>query len=216
MYLARTVAPTGQILTLDEVKAQLRIPFTDEDALLVDYVALATEYLEGFNGRAGYLGRALLTQTFELRLAEFPAYAEAAAVYPNGYSPSFSVAPAIVLPMPPLQSVTSIQYLDSTRTLQTMDPATYIVDTETLQGRITLPQSQAWPTDVAVERDAVRITFVAGYGDTASSLPSGIKQAAKLLIGMYYLNREGGADTKGAGFGFALDALLSQHRIPGF
>lgn len=214
MYLARTVAPTGQILTLDEVKAQLRIPFTDEDVLLADYVQLATEYLEGFNGRAGYLARALLTQTFELRLNEFPAYTQPAPTYPMGY-PAYSMAAPIVLPMPPLQSVTSVKYLDSTRTLQTMDPATYTVETATLQGRITLPQSGAWPTDVALEKDAVRITFVAGYGATASSLPAGIKQAAKLLVGMYYLNREGGTDTKG-GFGFALDALLSQHRIPGF
>jgi uncharacterized phiE125 gp8 family phage protein len=215
MYLARTVAPSGPILTLAEAKAQLRIPFTDEDDLITSYIALATEYLEGFNGRAGYLGRALLTQTFELRLDEFPPYTTPVAVYPMGNWPSYSVAAPIVLPMPPLQSVTSVQYLDSTRTLQTMDPSTYIVETAMLQGRITLPQSQAWPTDVAVERDAVRITFVAGYGADESALPAGIKQAAKLLVGMYYINREGGTDTKG-GFGFALDALLSQHRIPGF
>lgn len=212
MYLARTVAPTGQILTLDEVKAQLRIPFTDEDALLADYVQLATEYLEGFNGRAGYLGRALLTQIFELRLDEFPSNSTA---YPPGAYPTYSMAAPIVLPMPPLQSVTGIQYLDGALTLQTMDPATYTAETAMLQGRITLPQGQAWPDDVAQQQDAVRITFVAGYGPTAASLPAGIRQAAKLLIGMYYLNREGGTDTKG-GFGFALDALLSQHRIPGF
>ena len=215
MYLARTVAPTGSILTLAEAKAQLRIPFSDEDDLITGYIALAAEYLEGFNGRAGYLGRALLTQTFELRLDAFPCYANAAPVYPNGVSPSFSMAASIVLPMPPLQSVTSITYLDGTRTLQTMDPSTYTVETATLQGRITLPQGQAWPTDVALEKDAVRIVFVAGYGADETTLPAGIKQAAKLLVGMYYQNREGGADMKG-GFGFALDALLSQHRIPGF
>lgn len=222
MYLARTVAPTGSILTLAEAKAQLRIPFDDEDTLIAGYIALAAEDLEGFsqaNGHmeGGYLGRALLTQTLELRLDEFPPFpAPTASRFNGGYYPTFGMAAPIVLPMPPLQSVTSIKYLDGTRTLQTMDPATYIGETATLQGRIVLPQGQAWPTDVALEPHAVRITYVAGYGADASALPIGIKQAAKLLVGMYYNYREAGMDTKAQGFGLAFNSLLSRHRIPGF
>ena len=64
--------------------------------------------------------------------------------------------------------------------------------------------------------DAVRITYVAGYGNDASALPVNIRHAAKMLVGLFYNNREGGMDTKATGFGFALDALLQQHRIPGF
>jgi hypothetical protein len=58
------------------------------------------------------------------------------------------------------------------------------------------------------------VQFVAGYGDTAASVPAGIKQAALLLCGMYYLNPAPTPDLKG--HGFALDALLARHKIPAF
>ncbi|WP_127078375.1 head-tail connector protein [Rhodomicrobium lacus] len=195
MYLVRTQAPTGQILTVADAKAQLRITIDDEDALLADYVQLATEYLEGFNGRGGYLGRALLTQSFEYRVHAFP-----------------ECGAALCLPMPPLQSVTSVKYLDAAGTLQTLDPEAYAVETACLQGHI-LPVTR-WP-GTAAHPHAVRVAFVAGYGDTPAQIPLGIRQAAKLIVGMHYVNREAGNDLKG-GFGFACDALLSQHRISGF
>jgi uncharacterized phiE125 gp8 family phage protein len=210
MYLARTVPPTGQVISIEEARQQLRITFNDEDVLLAGYIAAAVEDLEGMpqpdgSIHGGYLGRALLTQTFEYRIDDFPRFPDPQRRAPQGGGP------AINLPMPPLQSVESIKYLDSNGALQTLDPSAYIVETALIQGRIVLPQGRWWPADVAQQPGAVRITFVAGYGDTAEAVPHKIRLAIKMLVGMYYNNRDA-SDQKG-GFGFALDSLLYRSRI---
>ncbi len=209
MYLKRTVAPAGKILTVEDVRRQLRITFTDEDAYLAELIDEVTEFLEGIGGRGGYLARALLTQQFEYRIDDFP---RAEPLHRRRVSRGL----AIDLPMPPLQSVESVKYLDGAGTLQTMDAADYTVETETLQGRIVLPRGGSWPSDVASQPNAVRIAYTAGYGATAEAVPATIRKAAKMLAGMYYQTREAGGAENKAGFGFATSALLDNLRETGF
>lgn len=118
--------------------------------------------------------RALITQTWDLKLDAFP-------------------SGAIVLPLPPLISVTSVTYTDTAGASQTLTVTTeYLVDApagpQAERGRVYLPYSVEWPSTRGIE-NAVVVRFVAGYG-AASAVPEKIKSAMKLIIGHLYENRE--------------------------
>ncbi len=161
--------PSGDVVTLSEAKAHLRVDVDDDDVLIQALIDTAVAHLEG---RGGVLGRALLTQTWDLRLDGFPA--------DDSY---------IDLPLPPLQSVGLIEYTDRDGVTQIMATSDYRVNTRTLVGRVTLAPTKVWPETIADDVGVVRIRFTAGYG-AASAVPPPIKQAILLLVGPWYQNRE--------------------------
>ncbi|MDF1720521.1 MAG: head-tail connector protein [Minwuia sp.] len=170
--LSRTVAPAALVSTAD-AKAFLRVEISDDDSLIDDLVAAAAEHLDG---RRGMLGRALLTQTWAWTLDDFPCE-----TWADPYA-------GIRVPLPPLQSVSSIKYLDGNGDSQTLGTSVYAVNTGSEPGVISLKKGQSWPS-VQDVRDAVTITFIAGYGDTASSLPASLRLAALQLVSAWYDNR---------------------------
>lgn len=151
-------------------------PATPEDDLLELLIAAATLELDG-PGEQNWLGRALCTQTLEYRIDRFPER-------------------RIVLPLPPLRSVTSIKYVDGDGVLQTMDPADYVAfnaagsPPEIVQGPGYVEPSfdSCWPATRAVP-EAVRVRFEAGYG-APSDVPSLIKIWLLMRLGTLYENRE--------------------------
>ena len=192
MFLSLVTAAAEQPVTLAEAKAHLRVLTTDEDSLIGALVAAAAAHLEG---RSGVLGRALVTQTWDVRFDRFPFAGN------NG---------RIELPLPPLQSVTSVKYLDFTGTEVTLAADQYAVDTGHMIGRLRPAYGLTWPS-TRDEDGAVRIRFVAGYG-SASAVPTPIKQAILLLVGHWWINREAAGDAKGP-LAFAVDALTTPYRI---
>jgi hypothetical protein len=104
-----------------------------------------------FDGADGWLKRALRTQDWILVLPSF--YAGM-----NCYG-------HIVLPLPPLQTVTAIKYLDADGNEQTISTSVYrVVNNGTEPSVVMLVGGQYWPTHGCYP-DAVRIEFTAGYGD---------------------------------------------------
>lgn len=65
--LIRSVEPTTHPVSLDEVKAHLRIVRTDEDQYLSSLIGAATAMIDGPNG----IGVAMMPQTYELSLSAF-------------------------------------------------------------------------------------------------------------------------------------------------
>lgn len=168
MYLVRQTAPSAAVVDLAAVKAHLRISHAAEDALLQALINAVNEQLDGLDG---ILRRALVTQTWRLFRRDFPAEA------------------VWRLPLPPLQSVSSITYIDLAGATQTVSAADYHVIAPTgAAGWIELVDTKTWPAAVADRPDAVRVDFVAGYG-AASAVPVPIKQAALLMVGELYANR---------------------------
>jgi uncharacterized phiE125 gp8 family phage protein len=90
---------------------------------------------------------------------------------------------AIDVPLPTLQSVTSVKYYDPDGVQQTMDPAGYIAS-----GQQIVPVD-AWPDYDTTRPGAVTVRFTAGYGN-ATAVPAAIKAAILLYIGDLYANRE--------------------------
>jgi len=165
--------PDVQPLTLVETKEHLRVDITDEDTLIGLYIEAATSFIEKF------LGRALVTQTWEMAIDQFPT---------DGKK-------TIAIPLPPLQSVVSIKYDNTGMVEQTLPPSSYLIDTISEPGRV-MPTSAGWPTTYNGISN-VRIRFVAGYPPTANSppderanIPRGIKQGMLLHIGSLYEHRE--------------------------
>lgn len=191
MDLTLVTPPAEPAVSLAEAKGHLRFLTNDQDALIGALVAAATAHLDG---RAGILGRSLVTQTWDLRLDRFPR----------------GIGGAIELPLPPLQSVTSVKYLDGAGAEVTLDSAAYVVEPGHYLGRIRPAYGQTWPT-ARDETGAVRIRFVAGYG-AAAAVPPPIKQAILLLAGHWWINREAVGDAKGP-HAFAVDALTFPYRV---
>lgn len=157
-------------ITLDEAKKHLRVDTDDDDELIEAFIEAATDYCDG---ATGYLGRALVEQTWELVLDEFP-------------------ADEIKIPMPPLISVDSVKYDDASGVEQTLSASEYTVDDISEPGWL-LPVSGAWPSAYD-SVNAVRIQFTCGYAATGSpavqTVPGTIKSAIKLIVGNLYANRE--------------------------
>lgn len=192
MWLSPITPAASKPVSLAEAKAHLRYMRTDQDALIEGLIGSATEHLEGRNG---ILGRALVTQTWEVRLDCFPSRHRG----------------RIELPMPPLQSVTSVKYIDTAGVERTLTSGTdYVTDAQHMIGRIRPAYGKTWPHTIDDE-GAVRITFVAGYGD-AAAVPNGIRQAILLLVGHWWLNREA-VGQAGGPHALAVEALTMPYRI---
>lgn len=157
-------APTVEPISLDEAKAQLNLTddFTDDDTLLINLIKAARFHVENT------LNRALITQTWDIFLDEFEE--------------------VIKLPKSPLQSITSIKYIDVDGNEQTLSSSVYTVDTASNVGRVYLAYNQSWPSVRAIPH-SITIRAVVGYG-YQSAIPEPIKQAMKILISDMYIDRE--------------------------
>lgn len=144
---------------------------TTADPLLVSFIKAAREHAESF------LGRALITQTWDYKLRGFPI---------DGSE--------IKLPRPPLQSVTSITYTDADGVSQTWSASLYQAETPTSPwasfGHVRPVEGESYPTTKPLTYDAVKVRYLAGYGSAASSVPAGILNAVKAGVAELYDHRD--------------------------
>lgn len=151
--MARVVVVTrpDPVVSREEMKAHLRVDFSDDDELIDACVAAATGFIDGPDG---WLGRAIGSQTLEWRDDAFP-------------------TSTIVLPYPPVVSVASVKYLDQAGAEQTYLAANYV-----LAGvRIVLKSGSAWPS-ISTDPEAVRVRYIAGYATVPPALIAAIKLMA--------------------------------------
>lgn len=195
MFLKVTTPPATEPITLAEAKIHLRVDpdITDEDALITDLIVQAREYVEEATNRA------LITQTLEYTLDDFPADST-----------------AIWLPKFPVTSVTSVKYLDEDGVEQTLSSLLYIVDTSSDYdfARIALIDDEVWPT--TDDRIAtVTIKFVAGQAAEATVKRS-IIGAMMLIIADSYENRQDSSMVSLTTIPRSADRILRQFRIHSF
>jgi len=147
----------------------LGAPTSIEDTYIAGLILTAREYCED------YQHRALATQTWDLVLDKFPTGSD-----------------FIEIPIPPLQSVTSVTYIDYAGTSATMTASLsgYYVDIDSEPGRVCLSYCINWPVFTEYPYGAIRIRFVAGYTGVAPDvIPYKTKQAMLMLIAHMYENR---------------------------
>jgi len=185
MSLKLVTAPADEPVTLIEAKDHLRVDGSDDDALISVLITAASKWAEE------YTGRQFVTATWDWFL--------------DGFCPSFSA------PLPPLQSVTSIKYLDTAGAEQTLDSATYRVDAVSEPGRIALDYGKTWPSTYSVI-NAVTVRFVSGYG-AAAAVPEPIRQAMLILIGELYEQRQESVPASVGAVPFGVRALLTPYKV---
>jgi len=196
MKLAIKTGPAVEPLTATEAKIHLRLAadsasaaaYTAEDTLIASLITAARVQTEQETGRR------LITQTWEYYLDEWP----------DG---------DIIIPYPPLQSATIAYKLedDSTYANSFTD---FNEDIVSEPGRLVLQPDESWPTETLYPSLPIKITCVAGYGDTAADVPEPIKAAMLLKISDLYENR--GSVVLGVAVNYvqnAIDGLLRQYRI---
>ena len=199
--LVETSDPPVAPVTLQEAKDHLRLtdgsnPHEHND-MLRRHIEAATNEVEG------HINRALVQRTFEYRLPTF--------------------WDLMKLPVTPVQSITSIQYIDTNGVTQTLATSVYGADLNSEPPYIYLDYGQSWPGTRDIH-NAVTITFVGGYAsvdsgdspaitDYRKKIPEGIKQAILLLVeDMYEFT-----GTKVTGtivqHSDTIDRLLSKYRV---
>ena len=171
--LSLKTAPTSEPISLEEAKAQLRVSLdsADDDELIEALIIAAREQAETFTGRA------LLSQTWYLKLDTFP----------DDGSP-------ILVPRPPLQSVTAITYVDMNGATQTWAASLYQVSApagpKAQNGRILPAYGQYYPL-TRDQMDAVSIEFLCGWTEATEALkvPTAIKLGMKVALTSWFMRR---------------------------
>lgn len=162
-------------LTLAYAKLHIRALGNADDTLIAVYINAATSYFEEQTGRQ------LITATREYWLDAFP------------FLGSSGRDARIELPHPPLQSVVSVKYIDSTGTLQSFtggSPLAPLYRASTPAGEyahrgyVEPLAGGTWPI-ARDETGSVRIQYTCGYGSTPDDVPELARGILCYLVGHF-------------------------------
>lgn len=179
-----------ELVSLAELKTHLRIDSSDEDAYLPSLITAARIYCEN------YTSRTIGTKVLEGILDDFPF---------RNY---------IDLYESPVQSLTSIKYIDNNGDETTWNSSYYVTNLDIIPEKICPAYGQTWPSFVPYPSGAVRIRYTTGH--TSNNLPEAIKQSILLVAGDLYENREATTEKRVYELPFAVKALLTPYRIRWF
>ena len=188
------VSQTGsEPVTLEELKAYLRVDHDEEDSLITSLGVAARQAIET------KIQKVIPTTTFDYSLAELPFgggyYDRRVRANPTIYNwlPTHGGAP-IVLPRAPLKSITSITYIDSSGDSQVVPTSVYqAIPSSNGPGMVKLRPNQVWPIPYPTY-GAVTIRFVAGMGDDGTTVPDAIKTVIKMVVDDIYNHRSANSD----------------------
>lgn len=184
MNPAVTVKNDILVVSLDEMKKQLRYEHTDdEDFHISSLTQAAQEQAEAI------MNRRLLATTMELKLKKWTDW--------------------IILPYgSPLQEVSSVKYYDSANSLQTLSASAYSVYSHHEPARIEI---DGMPT-VYDRDDAIVITYKAGWDDV-SEVPESVKLWIKIKVSDMFTIRQSSIIGASVSAVYDPDILLMPHRI---
>ena len=140
--------PSALAVSLSTVKENLRVYTSDDDSLITLWIEGVTSHAEH------YLGRSLISQTWQETLDSFP--------------------DAIKLTNVPVASVSFVKYYDLDNVIQTLDPSDYVLDNVSEPSYIVPSISVSWP-ETYDKINAVQVQYVAGYGATSADVPKQIQ-----------------------------------------
>lgn len=172
------VGPAQPPMEVDYARRHIKSLGISDDVLIAHWIQAAASYFEEQTGRP------IITRTYELWLNGFP-----------------GCSGRIELPNPPLQSVESIVYRDDAGADATFDDDNYRVSTPAgpyaRRGWIELANGSEWPSTASTSTTsltAVKVQYVAGYGDAPSDVPALITGILCFLVGHFDQYRSAAVD----------------------
>jgi uncharacterized phiE125 gp8 family phage protein len=207
-----TAAPAVEPVTTAEVKTQLRITGSDDDAYIADQlIPEARQELEDITGIA------FITQSWQLTIDRWPAAQEkwwdGVRQLPMSEIYTGNSTASADLPRYPLQSITSVTVYDEDSDATAVTVATtFDIDTQRLPGRITLKRGVTWPVALRAN-NAIEIVYVAGYGATAVEVPAPLKRAVRQLAAYNYEHRGDECDPKDAYAKSGAKGIMDRYRV---
>jgi len=178
--------PAIEPIGIDEVKAHSRIDLNEDDLLIQRQILSVRQMIERIYDIA------IITQTWTMYLDWLP-------------------ADCIEIFKRPLQSVTSVKYIDPDGATQTIPNNLYMVDLNSRPPRIVKLQNASWPY-VEPRPAAVAVEFVAGYGDKRQDVAPNLINYLLIKTADFYENRESYTEAKIQGLDF-VDNLISSERL---
>lgn len=169
------VAPAVEPVSLAQAKLQCRVIGTDEDDTLDLYIASARAHAEA------YCGVAFAERTVVAHCDSFTDLAR--------------------LPFAPVNSVTSIEYVDPAGSIQTLPASVYELRSDNLDAAIVLKAGQTWP----MIQPGSRVSLTASVG---AAPPDDVLHAMLLFIADSFDRREHAK----VGDWTSLDSLLCNYR----
>jgi uncharacterized phiE125 gp8 family phage protein len=155
-------APAQDPVTVAEIKEYYRgIDGNEMDATIGNLIKAARDAAQN------YQNRAFFTQTWEFSFDRFPTM-------------------PIEIPLPPLQNLVSVKYIDSDGAEHTMDLNDFIVDKRSEPGRVAFKSGKSWPYVQLQSIDSVIFQFTAGHNDI-NKVPQLVKHAYLLYV-TYFLD----------------------------
>lgn len=160
--LVRLTDATIEPVSVEWAKDHSNVLHSDDDATLARLIKVSRQYAERITGRS------FITQTWVKRLDAFP------------YE--------ILLEHGPVIAITHVKYLDTDGAEQTMSSDDYQLDANAIPARLSLARDTSnWPTTSSEDYNAVIVTYTAGYGATAESVPVDIRHAILILAEHFYV-----------------------------
>lgn len=161
--------PTAEPITLEEVKARLRMTATADDALITSLIAPARAFAEKI------CGYSLASKTYIFSLRSFP--------WPHE---------SIKLPVPPVSAIESITYLDADGDTQTWDAAEYMIGLTQIPAVVRPRKGFTYPATLqAGDMDTVFVQFQAGPAEGALGIDfTNIYEAVRQLTVHFYSHPE--------------------------
>jgi uncharacterized phiE125 gp8 family phage protein len=156
-------APVAEPVSLTDTKNHLKVEVSTDDTLIGALIQSAREIVEQFTRRA------LMSQTWELQIDSF-------------------TESEYALEKTPVQSITSVKYIDQNGVEQTLSAAYYTLDQASEPNKILQASGYTWPSVRGFTND-VKIRFVSGYA-SAALVPAALRSAILLIVGHLYENRE--------------------------
>lgn len=203
----RTVAPSSLPITVEDVVSHLKLPDTDEGQLIELYIQSMVDAFESM------LNIALMTQTWQLTLDRFPMQNEhwwdGVKTAHINYIQDTSRSAQIMLPVFPLLSVDTMVVDDASVVVADV----FIVDTQQEKGRLILKRGETLPTITDKNANAVVITYQAGFGSTATSVPSDLRLALLMATAYLYEHRGDGCSAVDALRDSGALATLNRYKV---
>lgn len=161
---------TATLLSLEQAKLHCRCQHDAENDLFLEWIKSAEAYCRE------YTQRALLNSTYRWIGCEFP-------------RDNYGVDAPLDLLISPVQSITSVSYVDADGEDQELDEDEYQLEAGVIAPKLWPGVDCSWPVTQAGNVSAVTVELQAGY-TSLDLVPAQFKQAMRLIIGQWYKQRE--------------------------